>query len=78
MDNVTREIKILRKTKLNARNEVHCTERKSALMGSSVDQRQLKKESVSLKKCQQKLPKLKYKEKQRKKRTEYPRTMGKF
>lgn len=43
------------------------------LMGSLLDWTWLRKESVNLKRCQQKLTKQKKAEKDR---TEYPRTMG--
>lgn len=47
------------------------------LMGSLLDWTQLRKESVNLKRCQQKLKKLKFKEKKTEKdRRKYRRTVG--
>lgn len=57
------------------------TEMKNALKCSSADWTWLRKESVSLKIRQQKLPRLKCKEKKelkKKKRTEHPKTGGRF
>lgn len=65
MDNGSREMEILKKkSKGNARNQEHCNRNKKSL-DAFINRLETKtgKESVSLKKCQQTVPKVKRKEK---------------